>query len=242
LSVVEVTAEGLEMLKHRKHVTLTRPVSAPQPQAHRAGEIACDEILFERLRQLRKRLADERSLPPYIIFSDVSLRQMARLYPSNDAGFARISGVGERKLRDFGAVFMAEIATYLKTNPRQIFADDSFVEAAPIPGRTVLGDSARETLRRFRAGQTVEQIAAERGLVASTIYGHLADALLAGEMIELSQFLTAEEQGEITAAFRKAGSVNLSPVFELLGGRYDYGRLKLVRAALSAEPPRGAHT
>ncbi|HWQ92609.1 MAG TPA: HRDC domain-containing protein, partial [Clostridia bacterium] len=73
-----------------------------------------------------KRLADERDLPAYIIFSDVSLRQMARQYPSNASEFARISGVGERKLNEFGEAFLAEIALHLLTSPRQMFAEESF--------------------------------------------------------------------------------------------------------------------
>jgi ATP-dependent DNA helicase RecQ len=166
-------------LKQRTKVTLTRPVAKPEPQAYRAGEIACDEALFERLRQLRKRLADQNGLPPYIIFSDVSLRQMARYYPGNDSEFARISGVGEKKLREFGAVFLAEIAAFLQANPRQIFADESFVAPAPLPARASLGSTAYDTLRRFRAGAAVEEIAAERRLAAGTILTHLADALQA---------------------------------------------------------------
>src|SRR5262249_52362822 len=74
-NVIELTNEGRAALKSRQKITLTRPVSAPeQAPKHRAGEIACDETLFEQLRQLRKRLADERGVPPYIIFSDVALR------------------------------------------------------------------------------------------------------------------------------------------------------------------------
>jgi ATP-dependent DNA helicase RecQ len=131
-SVLELTNDGLAALKQRRKVTLTKPVTAPESKVHRAGEIAGDEVLFDRLRKLRKQLADERNVPAYIVFSDVALRQMARDYPASEREFARISGVGEKKLREFGDVFLAEIATYLQTNPRQIFADDSF--AAP-PGR-----------------------------------------------------------------------------------------------------------
>ena len=85
------------------------------------GAIVCDEELFERLRRLRKRLADERSVPSYIVFSDVSLRQMARYYPTNEGEFVRISGVGERKLKDFGAVFMDSITHYLQSHSRITF-------------------------------------------------------------------------------------------------------------------------
>src|SRR5439155_21999103 len=205
-----------------------KPVSAPEPKAHRVGEIACDEVLFDRLRHLRKQLADERDVPAYIVFSDVALRQMARSYPASEREFARISGVGDKKLREFGTVFLAEIAAYLQTNPRQIFADDSFATPAPIPGRARLGDTVRETLRRFRAGESVEQIASVRLVTTSTIYGHLAEALQAGEQIDLDQFLTPEEQREITTAFEKIGFMSLSAVFQSLGGRYDYGRLRLL--------------
>ena len=127
-SVLELTEEGRALLRDRRKITLTKPVTAPSaPEKRaRAGEIACDETLFERLRQLRKRLADERNLPAYIVFSDVSLRQMARYYPEKEDALARINGVGEKKLAEFGAVFLAEIGDYLSRYPRQIFADDSF--------------------------------------------------------------------------------------------------------------------
>jgi ATP-dependent DNA helicase RecQ len=232
-NVLSLTPEGIELLKQRKRVTLTRPVAAPEPIAHRVGEIACDEALFERLRQLRKQLADERGVPPYIVFSDVSLRQMARNYPATEREFAGISGVGERKLLEFGKVFLAEIAAHLQTNSRQIFADDSFVAPPSVPGRARLGDTARETLRLFRAGQSVPDIAAWRRLSIGTIYGHLADALQVGEHLDLNQFLTPEEQHEIAAAFHKHGFQSLSLVLEALGGRFDYGRLKLMRAVLT---------
>jgi ATP-dependent DNA helicase RecQ len=126
--VLELTDKGREALRQRQKIVLTTPMIAPSApeKMPRAGEIACDEELFERLRQLRKTLADERNVPAYIVFSDVALRQMARYYPATDDQFTRISGVGEKKLQEFGAAFLAEIAAHLQTSPRQIFADDSF--------------------------------------------------------------------------------------------------------------------
>ncbi len=233
-SVLELTNDGLAALKQRRKVTLTKPVTAPESKVHRAGEIACDEVLFDRLRKLRKQLADERNVPAYIVFSDVALRQMARDYPASEREFARISGVGEKKLREFGDVFLAEIATYLQTNPRQIFADDSFAAPAP-PVRNSLGDSARDTLRRFRSGQSVEQIAEERNLVTGTIYSHLLEAIEGGEPVELKRFFTDTEQQKIAVAFERNGFGNLTAVFESLGGACDYGRLRIFRAAANAK-------
>jgi ATP-dependent DNA helicase RecQ len=83
--------------------------------------------LFERLRALRRQLADERGVPAYIIFSDVSLREMAKKYPTNSTEFRRIPGVGEQKLKDFGEAFLSEIKSHLATNPRRTFSADGHV-------------------------------------------------------------------------------------------------------------------
>ena len=232
-SVLEITNEGRAALKERKKVTLTKPVTAPEKQTRHVGEIACDETLFERLRELRKKIADERDVPAYIIFSDVSLRQMARNYPESENDFARISGVGEKKLREFGEVFLNEIALHLATNPRQIFAEESFTAPPPVR-RASLNDTTRETLRRFRAGQSVEEIAAQRQFAASTIYGHLATAIEAGEKVDVNELLDAGAQEQIAAAFKKFGLGNIGGARESLGNKFDYGLFRIYRAAKNA--------
>ena len=84
----------------------------PRREKSRAGEIACDEALFEKLRALRRRLADERDVPAFIVFSDATLREMANQYPVDEGELSRISGVGEKKLREFGPAFLAEIIAH----------------------------------------------------------------------------------------------------------------------------------
>jgi ATP-dependent DNA helicase RecQ len=88
----------------------------------REGDIACDEILFERLRAVRKQLADDRKVPAYIVFGDTTLRVMAREYPETLDAMEGIPGMGEKKRAEFGALFAAEIADYLTRNSRQAFA------------------------------------------------------------------------------------------------------------------------
>ncbi len=229
-NIIEITNEGRAALKTRQKITLTRAIAAPVQTKHRAGEIECDELLFDKLRALRKRLADERSVPPYIIFSDVSLRQIARNYPQDETSLSRISGVGEKKLREFGAAFMEEVTAHLQSNPRQIFADD-LPDEPPPPPRTRLGDTARETMHFFRQGKSVEQIAIIRGLKEGTIYSHLEDAIRAGEKIELERVVDTKGQGEIAAAFKRHGFGNLVGAVESLGGRYSHGQLRVYRAA-----------
>ncbi len=226
-NVLQLTPEGRAVLRERKKVTLTKPLAAPEARqkAPRAGEITCDETLFERLRLLCKKLADERNVPAYIVFSDVSLRQMARLYPTSDQEIARISGVSEAKRAEFGAVFLGEIASYLQTYPRQMFADDSFVP----PPKPVISDSAHASMSFFKAGESIEQIAKQRDFTIGTIYSHLAAVVEGGAPIDLRRFITAEEEKEIASAFAKCGFGDIGGVKEHLGNRFEYGLLKIYR-------------
>ncbi len=123
-SVVELTREGREALAKRTPITLTKTVVAREKRQMK-GAVECDEELFERLRDLRKKIANEMDVPVYVVFTDAPLRQMARFYPQTAIEFTQISGVGEQKLRNFGEAFMAEIARYLETNPRRRFDDSA---------------------------------------------------------------------------------------------------------------------
>ena len=161
---------------------------------------------------------------------------LARSYPGTDREFTRISGVGEKKLAEFGQGFLAEIAGYLQTYPRQIFAEETFEPMPPPKAR--MGDTVRETLRLFRSGLTVDQIATQRGFVLSTIYGHLATAIEGGEAIDLAQFFGPTGTREIAAAFQKCGPANLTGVHETLSAKYDFGLLRVFRAANGRPAPR----
>lgn len=114
-NVLQLTPKSREILFEGKKF-LMKPVTKDEfpKSATAAGTV--DEALFTRLRELRKRLADEQNLPPYIIFSDASLRDMASKKPMTLNAFRSISGVGERKLEQYGKLFVGEISSYTKAN------------------------------------------------------------------------------------------------------------------------------
>ncbi len=122
---LELTAEGLDVLKSRRPVTLTKPdeltPKARRSPIRREGDLECDEILLAELKKLRKRLADEREVPAYVIFGDKTLRQMAREYPTSERDMGGIFGMGEKKREEFGSTFARFIGQFLETNPRQRF-------------------------------------------------------------------------------------------------------------------------
>ena len=119
MSVVELTQAGRDWLGSREPIELTRPTadkpksSAARSRSERAGEIQCDEMLFQRLRELRMELSAKRGLPAYMIFGDVALREMARDCPTTLEAFSLTSGVGEKKQAEYGEQFISEIAAYL---------------------------------------------------------------------------------------------------------------------------------
>jgi len=123
-ATLELTSAGWAALRERRQITLTTPYNVEEKKRskRRVGEIECDEALFEKLRVLRRKLADERDVPAYIIFSDVALREMARAYPTTRAEFGRIPGVGQQKMRDFAETFTAAVRDYLANNSHQLSA------------------------------------------------------------------------------------------------------------------------
>jgi ATP-dependent DNA helicase RecQ len=235
--VLELTPEGRAVLRERKVVSIMRPAAAPEYAKPRVGELVCDEALFDRLRWRRKLLADARDVPAYVVFSDVTLREMARYYPQTSAELERINGVGERKLRDFGAEFLAEIKIYLSDHPRQEFSDErtGTDKRKARARKSGLSDTAWDTLRRFRDGRSIEQIAHARKLKSTTISEHLASAVEAGEPLDMNRLFTKDEQRRLTEAFRKKGSGSLAIVREEIGGAFDYDRLRIFRAFVEAE-------
>lgn len=228
---VTTTAEGMAFIREKRSVSLTRLMATDKPaRGQRAGDIDCNMELFEILRAHRKQVADAASVPPYVVFSDVALRHMARAYPTDDAAFLTIPGVGERKLADYGPGFMEHIADFLQTHERRSFAPLASSTPPPKAPKPAINATAQLSLELWRAGKTVDEIAVERGLSPVTIEGHLGQAIANGEDIDPRVFYTAEEEEEIRAALDGYTDLALKPVFDHLQGRISYGKLHVFRA------------
>jgi len=231
-----LSPQGLAALMNRTPILLTRaPVSvspASTGRVSRAGNIPCDEGLFAELRSLRKRLADERSVPPYVVFGDISLRHMARRYPQTEREFSAIPGVGSQKLADYGQSFMAEITTWLRDHERLAFAEET--PRPPAPKMKVEGGingTALETLRLARQGKTAEEIARLRGLVVGTIHSHLAQAIATGDLpADPRDYYSAEDEQAMREAADEHGFSSLGKLREVLGNRFEYSTLHYFRA------------
>ena len=111
-----LSESGRTFLKNRESLTLAMP-KREEEKASSATRAALDydQALFDLLRELRRRLASERQVPPYIIFNDVTLQQMAYYLPQTRDSLSQISGVGAKKLEDLGETFLSEIIAYAQS-------------------------------------------------------------------------------------------------------------------------------
>lgn len=166
--------------------------SSANPQA-RGG-------LFEQLRALRKILAQQSGLPPYAIFSDQTLGEMAAMKPITSLEMARISGVGEVKLHKYGDDFIDAICAY-----EGLERKEKPIKHSPAPEikerRTP--QSAAESLRLFRSGLDVEAIAATRQMSNGSILGHLSSLYLDGEDFDISRLVDADVIEKVSRIYAK---------------------------------------
>ena len=116
-SVLTLTAAARPLLRGEARLELARPrqrlKAQPKKSRPKAGGFDYDEALFERLRVVRKRLADAEGVPPFVIFADVTLAEMAATLPTSEAALLAVGGVGRHKLRRFGEEFLDEIISYI---------------------------------------------------------------------------------------------------------------------------------
>ncbi|MDQ6930925.1 MAG: DNA helicase RecQ [Candidatus Eremiobacteraeota bacterium] len=112
-----LTAEGMRALKEQRTLEFAKPRAVATTKGRRKGKTsvpldAHGDGLFDALRRLRKEIADEQGVPPYVVFSDATLREMARLRPSSQSAFREISGVGDMKLLKYGQTFVEAIRSH----------------------------------------------------------------------------------------------------------------------------------
>jgi ATP-dependent DNA helicase RecQ len=179
-----------------------------------------DQALWDALKQVRLRLAEDQGVPPYVIFHDSVLMQMLAVRPRNRAEMGSISGIGQKKLDSYGQAFLDEIRKF----PREALLDNN------------LSDTANHTLSLHSKGLDIEQIASERDMKPATILGHFADAIEMGLVEPLDVLpISKGEYDYILNSYEllpEQDRERLKPLFDALDGQYDYNTLRCVVAAV----------
>jgi ATP-dependent DNA helicase RecQ len=232
-NVLRLTQHGWEFLRNKEELVLRRQrKTEAAPRRSRGVDLpAGNGDLFERLRALRKRIADLQDVPAYVIFDNRTLIQMAARLPRTETEFRSISGIGQVKAQHYGRAFLDEIADYLREHPEATTTEAPPVRYDP-PKRPA---TAKETLSLFNQGLPPEQIARSLKLSRGTITGHLEALVANGEITEIDRLVAPEKISSIESAFREHGTAALRPILDALGVEgYTFDELKIVRAWMHA--------
>ncbi len=220
---------SVQVAEPPRNVTTQKETRVLEPEA---------EQLFQHLRSLRKKIADEQGVPPYVVFPDTSLRAMAQQRPQSREQFAQIPGVGSSKLEAYFTSFTCAIRDYcqlhnLVMSPEKAGRDNrQRKEIIPMPQVSAGPSTRRHTLDLYNEGRSIEEIARERNLKPNTIMNHLAELVEAGEAIDPERLVDPERQKIIFAALQQVGGDMLKPVKDFLGDEYSYDEIRLVRALM----------
>lgn len=222
---LRVTDEGKRILFEGKKVSLAMPQPKQKPGektaiprvAEKSKTQLMREELLARLMALRRDLAVQQGIPPYTLFSDLTLQQMADSRPLSDAEMLEIEGVSERKLQLYGDAFMGAI--------RQ------FVLEKTQAGERVTGSTHFISYDLFKRGHLVEEIAELRGISTLTVMGHLATMYERGELIDLGQWVSPEECDIIQGALPLFEEpYQLKIIHEHFGERFNFDKIRFAIA------------
>jgi ATP-dependent DNA helicase RecQ len=237
---LSLTSKALETLRKRETIFGVVQEAERIRIKGKRTEVEYNHALFAVLRQKRKEMADEAGVPPYVIFSDKTLVEMAAYYPQSVSSLLTISGVGQAKLRQYGETFLEVIKSFcekhdLKENPRQQKGKEV---KSPSPDRketNELSPRTRIIAEAFNEGATIQALMEQYGFVANTILDHLSKYLLAGNRLRIGDDLlsltsaTPEQRQVVFAAFDEFSPTYLKPVFDTLNGELNYDDLKILR-------------
>jgi ATP-dependent DNA helicase RecQ len=229
---LSLTPKALESLRKRE------PIFGVMQEAERAAkadgkkkaaELDYHRGLFALLRQKRKEMADTAGVPPYVIFSDRTLTEMAAYFPQSQESLLTISGVGQVKAQQYGEAFLEVIRGFTGKHDIREKPKEKQREKSEVGQRTLLVGEL------YNGGETVQSLMAKYQVTSQTILDHLArfvmagNALRKGDELETLTSVSVEQKQAVFAAFDEVGTAMLKPVFDKMGGALNYDDLKVLR-------------
>lgn len=231
--VLSLTKKGAEFMGGQETLSINKPRAdvIEDKKRPKRGELDFNSDLFAILRSLRKELAEKANVPPFVIFGDTSLREMAYYFPQDKNDFSKISGVGAKKLEQFGDIFLRAITEFTSENNIAPIAKQGKEKEEPIlkikMQKPIFYLKTKELLIKKTP---LERIAKHQGFTPSTIINHIEKLIDAGEIIDLEYLKLPRNRYEtMKNAFEECGDEKLKPIFEYLDEQYSYDELKLAR-------------
>jgi ATP-dependent DNA helicase RecQ len=232
-NLVRVTQEGRRLLASEVAPTLLVPSKSGRSKSAAAEADSWEGVdhgLFDALRQLRRQEALRRQVPAYIVFSDTTLRDMARKRPSSVDAMLDVHGVGRQKSADFGEHFVAHIVEYCEANGLSMD-----VGSATARRQASAGPPSAAAIRAFPLfdeGLSVEEVTERLGRELSTVYGYLDAYIRHRRVVDPVQWIAPHEVEKITAVAQQMGDSRLKPIYDALKGEIGYESIRVVVGCL----------
>ncbi|MCH8569083.1 MAG: DNA helicase RecQ [Balneolales bacterium] len=249
MPVYKLTGESMKLLRgEEKFIVQEKPDARPVHQrtgADKSSDNGSDRRLFERLRVVRKEIADEEGKPPFVVLSDKSLHELATFFPQTLGDLHYINGFGQVKTERYGSTFIDVIQKFCKEHdiapkPNHLYRksaqnnptgsagiNKNSAERKPSAGRL---QSAALSYQIYRTGKTIEEVAAERGLATSTICGHL-EIYVGRGMIEVEELVDSSTINQIHEIVKNNPNARLKEIKEAAGQDVTYEEIRFVIAA-----------
>ena len=234
--VLKLTPAAYNFLKNGSDLFMKKIIINEKTQLHSESKENTGiqhTVLFENLRRLRKTIADEQNVPPFVVFSDATLADMCRRLPIDRDAMLEVSGVGDHKLANYGERFMRVIIDYVEDN--NLTPPDDIPPKRQRRSKDKPKKNTRlETLELYNAGKTVEEICEYRGLTRETIEGHLFTCHKEGILPDYKPYIPEGLEEEIIRVINTLGKQYLKPIKEALPPEVSYSTIKYMIWKLSA--------
>ncbi|WP_263704847.1 DNA helicase RecQ [Bacillus thuringiensis] len=210
---LKVTEKGKEVLLGKENVLRKERVETRQ--------IVQDHPLFEVLREVRKEIAQGEGVPPFVIFSDQTLKDMCTKMPQSDSELLTVKGIGEHKLVKYGSHFLQAVQHFIDENPNYAATIKTEVVSERKKSGKASANSHLETYEMYKQGFDLDEIAKERGLSRQTIENHLIRCFEDGMEVDWNSFVPAEYEQLIETAVQNADG-GLKSIKEQLPNEVSY--------------------
>jgi ATP-dependent DNA helicase RecQ len=219
-----LNAESIKVLKGEKKVVLKESV--------KANKINVNNDLFEMLRNLRREIASEESIPPYMVFSDATLKELSIRYPVDSNQMLNISGVGDLKLKKYGEKFLNIIKKYVEENKIEPDWWFKIGTASKTERKSDKPKTHHITINMLKDNMGIREIAKKRQLALSTILTHITKYFEEENVMDINikfeELFSCLEEKKVLKAIDKVGISKLKPIKDLVPDSIDYDKIRAI--------------
>ena len=242
-NVIKITDTGRQVLRGELTPKLRQPSEGPANTQTRTATDPwkdVDRVLFDQLCELRTNFAQQSNVPVHVVFSDNSIKDMAKKRPSTAAAFRLILGVSQQKQTDYGDQFLATIKVHCETTG--IAMDVKPTPSTPAKPKNLTA-GALEAFPLFEQGLAIQDVAEKIGKAVSTTGGYLDQYIIHNKITDSSPWVDAATAKAINIAIDKVGTGALKPIFVELNEQIPYNLIRIVlscRKARKMVSPKGS--